>query len=86
MIDKNAIEDIPQFNVGDEVVSRSSGIKSVVMHQEGTAVTTWYPCFSKSIGYIYLSPAMQVYNAFEIKKTGKSYPELAEALSEMLEG
>ena len=84
VIDKNAIEEIPQFNIGDEVVSKSNGIKCVVTYQDGTSVTTWYPNRTRSgLGYYYLSPCIQVYNAYAIKKTGKMYPELAKALKEM---
>lgn len=85
-IDKNAIEKIPQFSIGDEVVSRKTGLKSVVVFQDDTTVTTWYPSRIKStLGYEYLSPWMQVYDAYAIKKTGKIYPELAAALKEMSE-
>ena len=84
-IDKNAIEEIPRFNVGDEVVSRSSGLKGVVVFQDGTSVSVWYPLYVKScFGYVYLSPEKQIYDAFAVKKTGKSYPEFAKALKEML--
>lgn len=83
-IDKNAIEEIPQFDVGDEVVSKPNGIKSVVMYQDGTSVTTWFPNRTRSsLGYDFLSPCIQVYNAYAIKKTGKTYPELSKALKEM---
>ena len=86
-IDKNAIEKIPRFSIGDEVVSRKDGLKSVVVFQDDTVVTTWYPSRTKStLGYEYLSPRMQVYDAYAIKKTGKMYPELALALKEMSEG
>lgn len=85
VIDKNAIEEIPQFNVGDEVVSKSNGIKCVVTYQDGTSVTTWFPNRTRSsLGYYYLSPCIQVYNAYAIKKTGKTYPELSKALKEMM--
>lgn len=84
VIDKNAIEEIPQFNVGDEVVSKSNGVKSVVTYQDGTSVTTWFPNRTRSgLGYYYLSPCVQVENAYAIKKTGKTYLELAKALKEM---
>ena len=83
-IDKNAIEEIPRFDIGDEVVSKSNGIKCVVVYQDGTHVTTWFPHRTRSdLGYYYLSPCIQVYNAYAIKKTGKTYPELAKALEEM---
>ena len=86
VIDKNAIEEIPRFNIGDEVVSKSNGIKCVVVYQDGTSVTTWFPHRTRSsLGYDFLSPCIRVYNAYAIKKTGKTYPELSKALKEMVD-
>lgn len=84
-IDKSYCEPIPQFNIGDEVVFKSSGAKAVVMRQDGTTVSTWYPLLLKSsFGYEYISPQHQAVNAFELTKTGKSYAQVADMLSQLL--
>ena len=85
-IDKSHVVKIPQFNIGDEVRMKSSGIKLIVTYQNGTDVSCWWTRKRvNSFGSPYYPIYNQQLNAYEIEKTGKKYPEIARALKELCE-